>query len=207
MARKKENNYFEMLVENVDCSCRAAEFLYENLKKYDYACLPERIVEQHEIEHEADKKKHVLLEKLLREFLPPIEREDIMMLTNCIDDVTDDLDEVLRNLYMYNVQTLRPEALQMAELLCQSTKAVKEMMEDFHNFRKSTILKEKIIAINHLEEEGDKIYTQAVRRLYSEEKDAVEILVWTTIFGCLEDCCDCCEHVADAVEMAVMKNS
>lgn len=207
MARKKENNYFEMLVDCVDCSCRAAELLYEDLKTYKYTELSERITALHEVEHEADQKKHRLLEKLLKEFLPPIEREDIMMLINRIDDVTDDLDEVLRNLYMYNVHVLRPEVLKFADLLCRCCQAVKEMMEEFPEFRKSAVLKEKIIEINHLEEEGDRLYTKAVRRLYTGETDAVQILVWTTIYTCLEDCCDCCEHVADAVEMAVMKNS
>lgn len=207
MARKKENNYFEMLVENVDCSCRAAELLRDNLKTYDYNRLLDKIMILHEVEHEGDQKKHLLIERLLKEFLPPIEREDIMMLTNRIDDVTDNLEEVLRNLYMYNVQSMREPALQFAELICQCCQAMKEMMEDFQNFRKSTVLKERMIAINHLEEEGDKLYTKAVRQLYTEENDAVQILVWTTIYRCLEDCCDCCEHVADAVEMAVMKNS
>lgn len=32
-----------------------------------------------------------------------------MALTNIIDDVTDVLDEVLTNLYMYNIRSLRPK--------------------------------------------------------------------------------------------------
>ena len=84
---------------------------------------------------------------------------------------------------------------------------LKEMLEDFRNFRRSPTLKEKIITLNRLEEEGDQLYTRAVHRLYTEENDAVQILVWTTIYNCLEECCDCCEHVADSVEMAIMKNT
>ena len=64
-----------------------------------------------------------------------------------------------------------------------------------------------IIEINHLEENGDKLYTEAMRRLYSESGDAVEILSWTTIYDRFEKCCDMCEHVADSVELVILKNS
>ena len=207
MAQKKGNDYFAMLIDNVNCSCEAAKLLWENLNEYEYTSLPEKIRAIHEIEHRGDQGKHRLMEKLMKEFLPPIEREDIMALTNIIDDMTDELDEVLRNLYMYNVRWLRPEAVEFAALICKCCASMKEMLEDFRNFRRSFTLKEKIITINRLEEEGDQLYTRAVHRLYTEEKDAVQILVWTTIYDCLEECCDCCEHVADTVEMAIMKNT
>lgn len=207
MAQKKGNDYFAMLVDNANCSCEAAELLWENLNEYDYTSLPEKIRAIHEIEHRGDQGKHRLMEKLMKEFLPPIEREDIMALTNIIDDMTDELDEVLRNLYMYNVRVLRPEAVEFAALIRKCCASMKEMLEEFRNFRRSATLKDKIITINRLEEEGDQLYTRAVHRLYTEEKDAVQILVWTTIYDCLEECCDCCEHVADTVEMAVMKNT
>lgn len=207
MAQKKGNDYFAMLVDNVNCSCEAAEQLWENLNEYEYTSLPEKIRAIHEIEHRGDQGKHLLMEKLMKEFLPPIEREDIMALTNIIDDMTDELDEVLRNLYMYNVRSLRPEAVEFAALIRKCCASMKEMLEHFRNFRRSATLKEKIITINRLEEEGDQLYTRAVHRLYTEETDAVQILVWTTIYDCLEECCDCCEHVADTVEMAIMKNT
>jgi len=34
----------------------------------------------------------------------------------------------------------------------------------------------------------------------------VAVIAWTAMFDRLEKCCDCCEHVADVVEMVVMKN-
>lgn len=207
MSQKKENYYFTMLSANVECSCEAAELLWESLNEYEYTSLPEKIRAIHEVDHRGDQGKHLLMEKLMKEFLPPIEREDIMALTNIIDDVTDELDEVLRNLYMYNVRWLRPEALEFSSLIRKCCAAMQGMLADFRNFRRSSTLKEKIITLNRLEEEGDQLYTRAVHRLYTEEKDPVQILVWTTIYNCLEECCDCCEHVADSVEMAIMKNT
>lgn len=61
--------------------------------------------------------------------------------------------------------------------------------------------------INHLDENGDRLYTEAMHRLYSESGDAVEILSWTAIYDRLEKCCDKCEDVADVVETVILKYS
>lgn len=80
-------------------------------------------------------------------------------------------------------------------------------MLEFENFRKSKVIKEMIIDINHLEETGDRLYTEAMHRLYTEPADAVEILAWTTIYNRMEKCCDKCEDAADVVEAVLLKYS
>lgn len=46
-----------------------------------------------------------------------------------------------------------------------------------------------------------------MRRLHEEGADALHIIAWREIYDYLEKCADACEHVADGVESAVMKNS
>ena len=108
---------------------------------------------------------------------------------------------------MYNISELRPEVQDFSRLIERCSSALKEMLADLQNFRKSTVIREKIIEVNGFEEEGDKLYTAAVRRLYTEEKDAVAILSWTTLFDRFEKCLDKCENVADMVEQVILKNS
>ena len=162
--------------------------------------------EMHTIEHTADGVKHEMMTQLLKEFLPPIEREDIMELSHTIDEVTDAIEDVLMRMYMFNITELRSEAKEFATVIVNCCDALKDMVAELPNFRKSTTLRERVVAINGLEEQGDRLYTLAMRRLYTEEKDAVAVISWTTMFDRLEKCCDCCEHVADVVERVVMKN-
>ena len=42
--------------------------------------------------------------------------------------------------------------------------------------------------------------------LFDHEKDAIEIIKWKEIFEILEQATDGCEHVANAIERAVVKN-
>ena len=207
MAKKSDNYYFENFIQCVECGCQAAMMLEENLANFDVNRLSENLDELHKIEHDADKKKHEMMGVLVKAFITPIEREDIILLSQCIDEVTDQIEDVLIRIYINNVHTIRPEALQFTKVIIRCCKVLKEIMEEFANFKKSKTLHGLIIEINALEEEGDRLFIDSMRRLHTEVTDPLEILAWREIYNFLEKCCDACEHVADAVESVIMKNT
>ncbi len=207
MAKKENNFYYESFAKGIAFANEAAALLQECFVNYDAANVQAHLDDMHKIEHTADGVKHEMMEKLVKEFLPPIEREDIVELAHTIDDVTDSIEDVLRGMYMYNITELRPEVKEFTSLIVRCCAALTDVTKEMHNFRKSTLLQEKIIEINALEEEGDRLYTKAMHGLYTESKDAVAILAWTTMYDLLEKCCDNCEDVADTVEQVIMKNS
>lgn len=204
---KKGTDYFEMFTQGVSYACEAADLLRRCFEHYEPEQLRSRIDEMHRIEHTADGVKHDMMQRLMKEFLPPIEREDIMELANTIDDVTDSIEDVLLRMYMFNITALRDDVQEYTDIILKCCGALKEMTMELRDFRKSATLRERAIVINHLEEEGDRFYTEAMRRLYTEERDAVAVMAWTTLYDRLERCCDRCEDVADVVERVIMKNS
>ena len=147
MGRKKNHDYFSMLVDGVSYACAAAEMLNEYLQDFEPEKLSHHIEEMHKIEHAADIAKHEMLQKLLKEFITTIDREDILELADVIDDVTDSLEDVLLRMYMYNITQLREEALEFSAIIIKCCREMKIMMEEFPNFRKSKKLKESIIEI------------------------------------------------------------
>ena len=207
MAKKSDNYYFENFIQCVECGCQAAMMLEENLANFDVNRLSENLDELHKIEHDADKKKHEMMGVLVKAFITPIEREDIILLSQYIDEVTDQIEDVLIRIYINNVHTIRPEALQFTKVIIRCCKVLKEIMEEFANFKKSKTLHGLIIEINALEEEGDRLFIDSMRRLHTEVADPLEIIAWREIYNFLEKCCDACEHVADAVESVIMKNT
>lgn len=207
MARGNSYNYFDGFVKMVGRSCKAAAILEQTMTNYNPAEISQKMVEMHDIEHAEDLDKHEMMRALVKEFIPPIEREDIMSLAQELDDVTDTIEDVLIRLYMFNIQEIRAEAIDFCKVIIKCCDALKKVVEEFANFKKSKTIHEYIVEINHLEEEGDKIYTDAVRRLYVESGDATEILKWRETFDRLEKCCDACEDVADVIESVIMKNS
>ena len=208
MAGKKDNNYFEMFVKLTDFSCSAAKQFCEMLGSFDPAKMPEDMKKMHTIEHSADMEKHNMIKLLAKEFITPIEREDIFQLAQELDNVTDSIDDVTMRIYMYNIRSLRPDAIKFAELIQRCTSALREALEAFSDFRKHAAkVNECIIAVNALEEEGDRLYTEAIRGLYCSELGHLDIIAWTEVFERLEMCCDACEHVSDVIESVIMKNT
>ena len=207
MGKKKEYDYFEAFVSLGEFSFKAAKMLNETVKGFDKIDIEEEVVKMHEVEHTADIAKHQLLNQLLKEFLPPIEREDIMSLSQGIDDVTDAVEDVLMHANMFNVKEIPEEVIAFTELIVECCKSMNVALKELKNFKKSKTLHQEIIEINRLEEEGDALYTKAVKRLYQEVTDPIYIIAFTEIYRKLEKCCDSCEDVANDMESIILKNS
>ena len=207
MSKKSDSYYFQNFIDCVECGCQAAKMLEESLEHFDTAHLQEKLDELHKIEHDADKKKHEMMAVLVKAFITPIEREDIILLSQSIDEVTDEIEDVLIRIYINNIQSIRPEALAFIKVIIRCCQALKEVMEEFTDFRKSRTLHGLIIEINALEEEGDRLFIDSMRKLHTEVTDPIEVIAWREIYAYLEKCCDACEHVADVVESVIMKNT
>lgn len=204
---KRDTNYYELFVELGNFTVKAANLLDKTLANYENIDIENLTFDIHKVEHEADIKRHNLVEKLAKEFMTPLEREDILQLADQIDNVIDSIEEVVMKLYMFNIKEIRMEAKKLSEAIIRSTTTLVNALKEFENFRKSKTLTGLLVEVNDLEEKSDEIYMQAVRRLYVEEKDPITILTWTKIFDGLEAVSDKCEHVCDIVESVILKNS
>lgn len=207
MAKKGDQLYYDYFVECAQYACEAARMLEEILTQFEYSALPKKLEQVHALEHLADQKKHALMEELLRAFITPIEREDIAALADRIDEVVDCLEDVLIRLYINNVSSIRPDAVDFAQILRRCCAATEAALREFPAFHKSKKLKELLIEVNTLEEEGDRQFMKSMRLLHVDGSSPLEIIAWREIYIYLEKCADACEHVADSMESVIMKNS
>lgn len=207
MKKREELNYFDTFIKNSKYALDASIILKDFIYNFDIEKSNEIEKEVHNIENEADRNQHIILNYLVKDFLPPIDREDIITLSHRIDDVVDNIDEFVINLNILNVKSLRKDTKDFINLLQKCTDNLSRMLESFKNIKKYDEIKEGVIAINYIEEEGDKLYQDAIKELYANETNPIEVIKWTTLYNCLEDCFDSCEGVADCVEEILMKNS
>ncbi|MEP6696659.1 MAG: DUF47 family protein, partial [Pseudonocardiales bacterium] len=63
------------------------------------------------------------------------------------------------------------------------------------------------IEANRLENEADQAYRRLLKRLFSGEYDALTVLKLKEVGDMLEEAADAFEHVANAVETIVVKES
>lgn len=207
MAKKTDDFFFQNFVECADFSLQAAKMLKDSLIHFNPASIKELIDPLHNVEHAADMKKHEMKAALVKAFITPIEREDIMMLSQDIDDVTDCIEDVLLRIYINNVRSIREDAIPFADLIIKCCQTLRDTLTDFADFKKSKTLNQKLIEINTLEEEADRLFISSMHNLHSTCKDPLEVIAWREIYSYMEKCTDACEHVADIMEEVLLKNS
>ena len=204
---KGDKFYFENFAASTALSKQAAEYLVGCLENYDPSKIEEMLTTMHEIEHQADMKKHEMNAALAKAFVTPVDREDLDMLSNQLDDVTDQIEEVLQMLYLNNIQTVDPAAVTFAKNIVKSCELLCQLMGEFENFKRSKKIHDLIVALNDVEEDCDKLYLTSLRALMVNGAEALTVIAWRDVYGRLEACADACEHVSDCVGSVIMKNT
>ena len=204
---KGDKFYFENYAACAVLAKDAANYLVECLENFDSDRLEEMLRKMHTFEHNADVKKHEMNEVLAKAFVTPVDREDLDMLSQQLDNVLDTLEEILQKFYIFNVKESNPDAVEFGKKLVKSCEMLVKIMEEFENFKKSKNMLSLIIACNDVEEECDRLYLETLRKLTANSTDVLTTISWYKIFDCFEACADACEHVSDCVASIIMKNT
>lgn len=207
MSKKSEDFYFNNFIESASISCDMANALKASLLGFNPDTINNEMDILHDLEHKGDAKKHEIVHQLVRAFITPIDRDEIIKISENIDNVTDSIEDILLHIYIHNIKEIREDSLEFANIIIRCCEAMKKMLEEFRNFKKSKTLAKLIIEVNHLEEEGDRLYVTAMRQLHTTNPDPLVIMAWHEIYGFFEKCCDACEDVADIVESIAIENT
>lgn len=198
-------NYFDGFIKMSEKARECADYLSNSMNSYDKNTLEKQTEEIHDIEHRSDLIKHEITANLVKEFLPPIEREDITNIIHYLDNVVDNIEDILVKMYILNLDSVTDEALEFSKLIVSCVDMLAKCVEEFPNYKKSKKLKELIVEVNSIEEEGDKLYIKTMRDLY--KNDNIDYIIrWSKIYGLMEKCLDSCETVADELEVVMLKN-
>ena len=205
--KKEKYDYFDQFINLSENIVKSANILKNFMKNFDEKIVVNEINEVHKLENDSDRIIHEMRKVLIKDFLPPIDREDIALIGNRLDDIEDGIDEILINIKILDVENVKPDVLEQIEILEKCTMAVRETFVDLKNLKKIHLIIPKVIEINNLEEQGDRVYERLMAALYKNEKDPINLIKWTNIYKCLEDTIDACEEVGNCLEDVVVKNS
>src|SRR4051812_7590285 len=157
-----------------------------------------------DVEHRCDTITHEIFQRLNRTFVTPLDREDIHGLARSLDDVMDAIDATAAIVRLYQITLVRAEARELTRIIMACADQIVKAQKALER-RKGVA--EPAVEINRLENEADRVHQTAVRRLFEEERDPIQIMKWKEIFDFLEDATDRCEDVANVLEGVVVKHA
>ena len=203
---KKEDVFYTLLKD-------LAEVLVQAGEEYVYVMntFPEsvtRIPRMKMFETQADDIVRDIMTRLYTSFITPFDREDISDLALAMDDVVDYMEGVVLRFDLFNIQEMRPGAIELADLTLAAVREMREMINRLPDYKRDDAVMKQAIAVGHIEDGADTVYEHALRTLFREDETrGKESLAWLRVFDRMEHCLDACDKAAGVVRNVVMKAS
>jgi predicted phosphate transport protein (TIGR00153 family) len=198
----KDIDFFEVFDRDSLNITKASVLLVALMEKFDR--LEERAKEIYEVEQEGDVLTHEIMKKLNKTFITPIDREDLHALASSLDDILDLIWAAVDRIVVFRITEATGEAIAMAKELQTTTEVIHKAIHKLKEKQYSHV-QEYCIEINRLENRIDRIFRDALGKLFEEIKDPILIIKWKEIYEHLEDASDKCEDVANVLEAIVLK--
>jgi len=198
----KDNVFFDLFNKAGQNTLRSAQLLLEMLETWPSSEGLSRDILL--AEQEGDKITHQLIQRLNSTFVTPIDSEDIYGLASALDDIVDYIEETSDFMVLYKIEAPMEQAVGLAGVLVKSCEQLALALERLRGFRG---LDAYLIEIHRLENEGDRIYRDAVASLFANGIDPMVVIRWKDLFGVLEKAVDATETAAHILEGIAIKNA
>jgi predicted phosphate transport protein (TIGR00153 family) len=198
----RDRVFFNLFSEAGQNTVRAARLLHQMLGNWpDEAGLAREILL---VEQEGDRITHDLAQRVNSTFVTPIDGEDIYSLASKIDDIVDYTEEVADFMGLYRIEAAMDQSVALAEVLMKACEQLAAALAKLRGFKN---LEQYWIEIHRLENDGDRLYRDAVASLFADGVDPMVVIRWRDIFLRLERAIDATEAAATILEGIVIKNA
>lgn len=198
----RDTQFFEMFADLARRITAAARLLDKLLAEPHN--LQQHAAAIKDLEHEADVITHSVIDRIHKVFVTPLDREDIHLLAQQLDEVIDLIDGCARRAQMFQIREVRERGRRLAEVIVRATESIEWAVT---SMKQPKIVSARSQEIKKLEEEGDALYNQAVAELFSGSLDALEVIKWKELYDTMERTLDQCEDVANVLESITIKHA
>jgi len=168
----------------------------------------QKVAEIDDLEHQGDTITHEIIARVHRTFVTPFDREDIALLAQTLDDVTDFIHAAGTAMFLYKVDPPGQRAKELADIIVQGATEVERALPQLrqHGAELKKILVH-CIEINRLENMADTVFRSAMAELFDDSTDVAHIIKWREIYEHMESATDRCEDVANVLEGVALKHA
>ncbi|MCC6810011.1 MAG: DUF47 domain-containing protein [Deltaproteobacteria bacterium] len=160
-----------------------------------------------EIERQADNTTHEVMSALHQTWITPLDREEIHELIKSLDDVIDAIEGIGERCRIYSIKTTRQEALALTDHVLAAARAMHEALKNLRDMKNAATILQALKTIGTEEHAADRILSAALKRLFDEEKDAIEVIKWRDLYERLERATDRTLDVANVLEAIVLEHA
>lgn len=206
MVFKSKKDKFAILLITISTNLKEAADFFKDYKIQNISDLKVFNEKMKEYENRGDSSVHEITKELNNAFITPIEREDILHLAVCMDDVLDELEHCGALFEMYSVVNADEYMLKLVDHIREAVYEI-DLAVDLLSTKKLLNISQHAIKIKELESKCDGIHRQSIKNLFAVESDPIRIIQYKEIYESLEEIADNCQSVANTLETIIMKNA
>ena len=206
MARAKRKDKFFNYLLRMSLNLKASANYFADYKLRNVSDLVIFSEKMKEFETYGDTMVHDLISELNNAFITPIEREDILALSISMDDILDGLYHTAALFEMYSIIEIDDYMLTFVDEIKNCVTEIDAAIE-LLSAKKMLHLREHTIKIKEMESDCDHILRDAIRHLFTTQKDPIRIIKHKQIYEGLEEIANSCKAVANTLETIIMKNA
>ena len=202
----REEKFFVYLEQSAANLKKGSEALVDLLE--DFQDVPKKVRDIKDLEEVGDTIIHTIMKALHKTFITPLDREDIAVLGERMDDILDSIEEAARIMVEYRIEEPTAPSKELAHIILSCVETLEKAVGMLH--QKGSKLQDIIPLtsdINTLENQADQVYSQAIAELFNGDLPPIYVLKWKEIYSLLEEATDFCEDAANMLEGVVLKNA
>jgi predicted phosphate transport protein (TIGR00153 family) len=202
----RDMGFYELFEQDTSNLVVAAEKLVDLFDNYED--VEAKAKQLKDLEGRGDVITHEIIQRLHRSFVTPIDREDIALLANALDDVMDFIEAAGRTAFLYRIAQPTERARELARIVAKVAYKLNEVMPRLRRRDQFKWILKQCVEINSLENEADDVHHAALSELFEVcYTDACEVIKWRELYQHMEDATDRGEDVANILEGIVLKHA
>ena len=150
---------------------------------------------------------HKMNLELSKNFITPLDREDIHALITSINEVASYIYKASNKMRLYQVEKITKSIRKLTEISLDSCNQIGNAVAELKEMKNLNNINTAVKKINKLEEKADVVYDKALADLFENEVDLKNIIKYKEVLSALHNSTDKCRVVARTLVAISVKHA
>ncbi len=199
--------FYSLFEEVADNICEMSKVFRNALYEKDDTTKDKMLITLEALEKKNDEATHKLFVELGQNFITPFDREDIHYLATSLDDVADFIWASAKSIINYDINEVNDTMRAFSDVILGSTGSLRVALKGLRNMKDLKSITDACAKVNIFEHEAELILDNALKDLFLNETNAIELIKRKDLYQDMKLVTDKCEDAAAVMESIIIKYS
>ncbi|MBE5962249.1 MAG: hypothetical protein E7256_12870 [Lachnospiraceae bacterium] len=206
MKKKADFDYFRLFSAISQAESIAAHELTNIAEEYAITRIDRCKCRVNEQKNKVNERKNQIIMSLWQDFLPPMNRGDLVEYTQKLGEAGILLSKVVTMMEMYPVPYLKGDIKNAVQAIEEAMKVNEQIIRELPNYKKSKVLGKNICCCRKWIDEGVAAYHHSLRQVTRHAEVTKDFFSWIRIYDSINEVLCCLKDMIDLTERMIYRN-